>query len=154
MKAQQELASRTTSSDGDDEQPEVALDEAAARVAVRRSLSQALPLPSYEYGPDMVIETITADVLEDEGLLSAPPEAMQERWGEAVADMYCSADRADLLDFFSALARRLGELADELEAQRRAAGDLEAEGLCALCERRMPLTLHHLIPRHARALHF
>lgn len=67
------------------------------------------------------------------------------------------ADPDDVADFLSTLHRRLQALASELQGRGGGPGgedggdgsDGEAlpDGACAMCERVMPLTRHHLIPR-------
>jgi len=177
-------SSRDASPSGASQQPEAQAAEAAAaacgvaesavRSAVKTSLRQALPLPTYGYSADVACEAITAEVmvlLHQCGIsaeTAAPPQQQQEQqqqqpWDsaraaqdlfvEVVSDLYQDADPSDLTEFFSVLSRRLGDVVAAARRAQRAAEEEGMQGLCVLCERAMPLTFHHLIPRWVAAAH-
>lgn len=63
----------------------------------------------------------------------------------------CALLQVEYTDVIAFGVKLLQELAQLVEAAA-AAQQPDAEGLCQLCEREMPLTKHHLIPRWGQAL--
>lgn len=55
----------------------------------------------------------------------------------------CQVDDADVQAFSTKLLQELSGLVEVAAAAQEA----DEEGLCQLCDREMPLTKHHLIPR-------
>lgn len=66
-------------------------------------------------------------------------------WAAAVFLGLCcvQVEAADVAAFILKLLQELARLVEAAAAAQQADG----EGLCQLCEREMPLTKHHLIPR-------
>ena len=86
-------------------------------------------------------------------LADAPPPADEDALAARVADVALGLDLDDDQVPSTQLASALWR---ELEAWRAAqvdTGELLPDGCCELCERRMPLTRHHLVPRSQHAAH-
>jgi len=107
-----------------------------------------------EEGPGSLEDFEDSDDAGGEGGLSA--KYLEERFGELVVEIACSAsasavERCDIEEimeeFFQYLSQNLiTEFASKLLGNQ----DSDDGGSCELCEREMPLTRHHLIPK---ALH-
>ena len=84
--------------------------------------------------------------------LAEAPARDSEALAARVADVAASLDLDDELAPPAALAAALWrQLAAWRDAEVAAAGEDLPPGCCELCERRMPLTRHHLIPRSQHA---
>ena len=71
-------------------------------------------------------------------------EALAARVADVAASLDLDDDTVPPADLAAALWRQLAAWRD---AEQAAAGEDLPPGCCELCERRMPLTRHHLIPR-------
>jgi hypothetical protein len=126
------------------------LDEPSLHRLVRAALAAELPSSSSLHNPsaELLAEALLAE------LLDAPPRSADAL--RAAVTNVCSVAPGLLGD--DEIASLAGGLWDCITAERAAAAAAAAAarapapGCCALCERRMPLTDHHLRPRsqHAR----
>lgn len=76
------------------------------------------------------------------------PEDVQAactEYGQLLHDHVDDLTPEDVQDFAAALMRRCSEL---LQGEGEEGEDGDECGGCAMCERQMPLTFHHLIPRY------
>lgn len=97
---------------------------------------------SRQSGPDTTTTTIaTASSSSDLQELTVLTEQLQV--GELLSEHYQQVEPADVAAFSSKLLQELARLVEAAAAAQQA----DVEGLCQLCEREMPLTKHHLIPR-------
>ena len=122
----------------------IQLEEATLQGLVRGALAAELPTNFLQETEELLQEALLAELLE------TPPPFTSASLQAAVANAVCVAP--GLLDDEeeASLAEGLWRLlSSEMAAAEEAAeaAKAPAPGCCALCERRMPLTGHHLRPR-------
>jgi hypothetical protein len=129
--------------------PPTTLEEFTLQGIVRAALAAELPTNHAQETGELLQEALLAELLE-----TAPPfitSSLQLAVANAVGvapGLLGEEEEASLVEGLSKL------ISSEVAAMEKAAEDARAPapGCCALCERRMPLTGHHLRPRsqHAR----
>jgi hypothetical protein len=104
----------------------------------------------------MTCDAMTQDCLRESLLadLSDAPTSDLDLLTSRVADVAASLGLDDEQAPAAALASHLSRLLDLWRIEQdAAAGEALPPGCCELCERRMPLTQHHLVPRSQHAAH-
>ncbi|KAG2495405.1 hypothetical protein HYH03_006354 [Edaphochlamys debaryana] len=131
------------------------VEEALRRVAAAALKESGLYVKE-EWVRDLLCDSVVADL--QEGGCTAGEDDAYGRFQALLYEQLPQAEDDEVRGFAAALHRHLGE-ALEAAAAAAAGGsggsDDEEEGPiggCALCERQMPLTFHHLIPKdvHSR----
>jgi 5-methylcytosine-specific restriction endonuclease McrA len=124
--------------------PPIVLEEEEVSTAVRLAMHRAFPfLHCDALDVEVLREAITAELLE-----SLPgPGAMRNRFEDLLLGHEGVGVEQEEFERFYEL------LADQVERLTAVDDDEEdlAPGLCAMCERPMPLTFHHLIPKSTHA---
>lgn len=123
-----------------------ALDEHALVAAVRGALTSAFPFgraapPCDDLISDSVVEELQAVGVPSDGA------RLRALLDDVLAGLGSSLDDAELSELSAALWRRLALAGAAASAAADAATANLPAGCCELCERCMPLTRHHLIPR-------
>jgi len=126
-----------------------ALDEATLHRLIRAALAAALPPSSLRSAPgELLGEALLAELLDAPPTAAAALRAAVAGASGAAPGLLGDGDEASLAEgLWGLLAAERAAAAAAAEAARA-----PEPGCCALCERRMPLTGHHLRPRsqHAR----
>jgi hypothetical protein len=152
--------------------------EAAARTAIMTAFKKHFAMPSYrrwlaEFAAESVLASLPASgcatgsgrdpaqepaqgeaLLFTEADLPCTSSAALEAWGPLIQDHL--GDNADSQDVAGFCADCLSALANVAAQHNGGVGDDSSDGsgtesgVCELCEREMPLTRHHLIPRCVR----
>mmetsp|Transcript_4464 Transcript_4464/g.6031 ORF Transcript_4464/g.6031 Transcript_4464/m.6031 type:complete len:213 (-) Transcript_4464:64-702(-) len=128
-----------------DSELEVEIDEVDVHMCVRVAMQNTLP--NIDLSDPTIIylhESIVNDIIDD-----GDPRDLQsaaQRFGELIEEMGSEWDASDVSDFCSSLIRNMSALKATLVEEAAKS----EPGYCAMCERNVHLTRHHLIPR---ALH-
>ena len=96
---------------------------------------------------DCLRESLLADLADTP---AADEAALTSRVADVAASLGLDDEQAPAAALASCLSRLLASWRIEQDA---AAGEALPPGCCELCERRMPLTQHHLVPRSQHAAH-
>eukprot|EP00668_Euglena_longa_P045532 GGOE01061201.1.p1 GENE.GGOE01061201.1~~GGOE01061201.1.p1 ORF type:complete len:202 (+),score=82.89 GGOE01061201.1:24-608(+) len=121
------------------------LDEEVVSAAVRLAMHRAFPCMDCDaLDVEVIREGITAEVLDS---VPDSPAAMRDRFEDLLLGHEdVGVEQEEFSRFYELLQEQLRRLVAEDDGEE----DLEP-GLCAMCERPMPLTFHHLIPKSTHA---
>eukprot|EP00667_Euglena_gracilis_P020900 EG_transcript_22709 len=121
------------------------LDEEAVSTAVRLAMCRGFPcLDSDALDVELIRENITAEVLDR---LPASAAVMADRFEDLLLGHEdIGIEQEEFERFYELLQEQLERLTAEDDDDE----DLEP-GQCEMCERRTPLTFHHLIPKSTHA---
>eukprot|EP01012_Entosiphon_sulcatum_P027967 TRINITY_DN3377_c0_g1_i1.p1 TRINITY_DN3377_c0_g1~~TRINITY_DN3377_c0_g1_i1.p1 ORF type:complete len:214 (+),score=56.68 TRINITY_DN3377_c0_g1_i1:50-691(+) len=129
------------------------LDVNDVNAAVGAAMQRAFPGLDVERESEIEIvrESVSAEIIDASGQ-NKPPRTkaeLERTVGYLLSDLFAlGAEQEELEGFYDAMATQMDALLRD--PQEEEGEDLEP-GTCCMCERPMPLTFHHLIPKTTHA---